>query len=113
MPKVSECIKKGPYICLSHENAWPIFYFPWIWHRFNSASEVLATLKERAHEGNMMLGKYYFIGTNILFKDSKNVYCVVGSSSTAETQRVHISVDSFALSNKQLIMGIVADDKFR
>lgn len=74
-----------------------LFYFPWIWHGFNSASEVLATLTERAHEGNMMSGKYYFIGTNIFFKDSKNVYCAVGSSSTVETQRVHISVDRVLL----------------
>lgn len=55
------------------------------------------------------------IGTNILTKDRKNVYCEVESSSPV-IQRVHISVDRIRhsfFSNKQLTMRIVADDKLR
>lgn len=105
---------KGHYFFPSHENAWPILYCPdTATDGFNSANEVLAILKERAYGGNIMSRKYYFIGTNIFFKDSKNVYCEVENSSTVEAQRVHVSIDRFFLSDKQLIMGIVADDKFR
>lgn len=46
-------------------------------------------------------------------KDSKNVYCEMKSSSPV-TQKAHISVDrirALALSNKQLTLGIGADDK--